>query len=54
VARRFLKATGFVTMAERDLDPAPGSLVFHPTRGPVPVDDFRQWWSIGFRCVVRA
>jgi formylglycine-generating enzyme required for sulfatase activity len=41
----FVKATGYVTVAERDLDPAPGSLVFHPTRGPVPLDDFRQWWA---------
>ena len=45
--RRFIKAAGHVTMAERPLDPAdypdadpallvPGSLVFHRTRGPVP------------------
>src|SRR3954451_270353 len=44
--RRFVKATGYVTVAERPLDPAdypdaypdllvPGSLVFSPTRGPV-------------------
>ena len=44
--RRFVKATGHVTMAERPIDPAdfpdadpellvPGSLVFRPTRGPV-------------------
>ena len=31
--RRFVRATGWVTVAERDLDPAPGSLVFHPTAG---------------------
>ena len=43
--RRFVRATGWVTVAERDLDPAPGSLVFHPTPGPVRLDDFRQWWS---------
>jgi sulfatase modifying factor 1 len=43
--RRFVRDTGYVTVAERDLDPAPGSLVFHPTQGPVPLDDFRQWWS---------
>jgi sulfatase modifying factor 1 len=53
--RRFVKATGYVTMAERPLDPAdypdadptllvPGSLVFHGTRGPVRLDDYRQWW----------
>ena len=54
--RRFVKATGHVTLAERapeaaeypDADPAllvPGSLVFHRTRGPVPLDDVRSWWS---------
>src|ERR1700720_736316 len=46
--RRFAEATGYVTIAERaldpsyypDLDPAmlvPGSLVFHKTVGPVPL-----------------
>jgi formylglycine-generating enzyme required for sulfatase activity len=54
--RRFVKATGYVTMAERPLDPAdypdavpellvPGSLVFQGTRGPVPLDDYRRWWA---------
>ena len=54
--RRFVKATGYVTVAERPLDPAlypdadpeqlsPGSLVFRPTRGPVPLDDYRAWWA---------
>jgi sulfatase modifying factor 1 len=53
--RRFVKATGHVTVAERPLDPAdypeadpallvPGSLVFHRTRGPVNLDDYRNWW----------
>ena len=53
--RRFVKATGYVTLAERPLDPAdypdadpsmlvPGSLVFQRTRGPVPLDDYRNWW----------
>jgi formylglycine-generating enzyme len=53
--RRFVKATGYVTVAERPLDPAqypdadpdllqPGSLVFFPTRGPVPLNDVSQWW----------
>ncbi len=54
--RRFVKATGYVTTAEKppdaqdypDADPAllvPGSLVFTPTDGPVPLDDYLQWWS---------
>ena len=53
--RRFVKATGYVTVAERPLDPAqypdadpdllrPGSLVFYPTRGPVPLTDVSRWW----------
>ena len=44
--RRFVKDTGYVTLAERPLDPelypdadpkllVPGALVFRPTRGPV-------------------
>ena len=35
--RRFVKATEYVTMAERQLDPdtPSGALVFRPTRGPV-------------------
>lgn len=54
--RRFVKATGYVTTAEKppdpqdypDADPAllvPGSLVFTPTDGPVPLDDYLRWWS---------
>jgi formylglycine-generating enzyme len=54
--RRFVKATGYVTVAERPLDPAdypgadpdalvPGALVFRPSRGPVDLRDFRNWWS---------
>jgi formylglycine-generating enzyme len=53
--RRFVRATKYVTVAERPLDPAaypgadpallvPGSLVFRPTDGPVPLDDNRLWW----------
>ena len=53
--RRFVKATGYVTVAERALDPAeypdaepellvPGSLVFRKTHGPVDLDDYRNWW----------
>src|SRR5919201_5982158 len=54
--RRFVKATGYVTVAERALDPGdypdadpdalvPGSLVFKPSRGPVDLRDFRNWWA---------
>jgi formylglycine-generating enzyme len=54
--RRFVKATGYVTVAERPLDPVqypdvepealvPGSLVFRPTRGPVDLRDVRNWWT---------
>ena len=53
--RRFVKATGYVTVAERPLDPAqypgadpdllrPGSLVFRATAGPVDLRDVSQWW----------
>src|SRR6476660_3452334 len=53
--RRFVKATGYVTVTERPLDPAlypdadpsllvPGGLVFHRTRGPVDLHDFHNWW----------
>jgi len=53
--RRFVRETGYVTVAERPLDPArypgadpallvPGSLVFYPTSGPVDLDDFARWW----------
>jgi formylglycine-generating enzyme required for sulfatase activity len=53
--RRFVTATGHVTVAERppdptdfrDADPADlvaGSLVFRPTSGPVPLDDWTRWW----------
>ena len=54
--RRFVKATGHVTVAERPLDPddypdadpellVPGALVFQPSRGPVDLRDFRNWWD---------
>jgi len=54
--RRFIKATGHVTLAERPLDPdefpdadpsllKPGSLVFRPARGPVDLADHRNWWE---------
>ena len=52
----FVDDTGYLTVAERPLDPAlypgvaeqdllPGALVFRPTRGPVNLDDWRQWWD---------
>lgn len=54
----FVEATGYVTVAERPLDPAdfpgadpaelvPGGLVFTPTAGPVDLRDWRQWWRWG-------
>jgi formylglycine-generating enzyme len=54
--RRFAKATGYVTVAERPLDPSqfpgadpellvPGSLVFNRTAGPVDLRDVSNWWS---------
>jgi sulfatase modifying factor 1 len=54
--RRFVKATGYVTLAEHppdadefpDADPellVPGSLVFHKTAGAVDLRDVANWWS---------
>ena len=54
----FVDETGYVTVAERPLDPAdfpgadpadlvPGALVFTPTAGPVDLRDWRQWWRWG-------
>ena len=51
---RFVAATGYVTVAERPppqypgtavQDLVPGSLVFHSTSDPVPLDDSSQWWA---------
>ena len=53
---RFVAATGYVTVAERQLDPrdfpgappeklVPGSLVFTPPVGRVSLDDPLVWWS---------
>jgi sulfatase modifying factor 1 len=53
---KFVRTTGYVTVAERPLNPAeypgappeslvPGALVFHMTSGPVDLRDFSQWWS---------
>ncbi|MBA8958434.1 formylglycine-generating enzyme required for sulfatase activity [Rhodococcus percolatus] len=52
----FVRDTGYVTVAERPLDPAdfpgapaenlqPGSMVFTPTRGPVDLRHLSQWWT---------
>ncbi|MBV8928879.1 MAG: formylglycine-generating enzyme family protein [Mycobacteriaceae bacterium] len=52
----FVSATGYVTIAERELDPSlypgaapgdlvPGGLVFRPTTGAVDLRDWRQWWD---------
>lgn len=51
----FVADTGYVTVAERELDPeqfpgadpadlVPGSMVFTPTAGAVDLRDWRQWW----------
>ena len=51
----FVAATGYITVAERPLDPAmypgakpenlqPGSLVFTGSEGPVDMRDYRNWW----------
>lgn len=52
----FVRATGYVTVAEQPLDPAlypganpddlvPGAMVFRPTARPVDLRDWRQWWD---------
>ena len=54
--RRFVRETGHVTVAERPLDAAdypeadpallvPGGLVFQRSRGPVPLDNYHNWWA---------
>lgn len=53
---RFVEATGYVTVAERPIDPAkypgvppenlePGSIVFTPPKTAVPLDDHLRWWQ---------
>jgi formylglycine-generating enzyme required for sulfatase activity len=57
--RRFVKATGHVTVAEREPDPKDypgalpemlkaGSLVFTPPDYPVDLRDWSQWWAFTF------
>jgi formylglycine-generating enzyme required for sulfatase activity len=52
----FVTATGYVTVAERPVDPesfpgappenlVPGSLVFHRTAGPVDLRHINLWWT---------
>jgi formylglycine-generating enzyme len=52
----FVRATGYVTVAERSLDPRefpgvdperlrPGSIVFSPPTQPVGLDDPLGWWA---------
>ena len=52
----FVEETGYLTVAERPLDPAdfpgaprenlvPGSLVFKRTEGPVDLRHLNQWWA---------
>jgi formylglycine-generating enzyme len=52
---RFVQATGYITIAERELNPAdypgappenlvPGALVFQRSQGPVDLTDYRNWW----------
>ncbi|MCK9563168.1 MAG: formylglycine-generating enzyme family protein [Bacteroidales bacterium] len=52
----FVRATGYITLAERPLDPAdfpgadeallvPGSIVFDPPSHPVGLGNELQWWS---------
>ncbi len=53
---KFVDATGYVTVAERPLDPAdfpgaspellvPGAVVFAPPASAVPLDSNLRWWS---------
>src|ERR1700742_4102549 len=52
---RFVAETGYVTVAERPLNPAdypgapaenlvPGSMVFHKTKGRVDLRNYANWW----------
>jgi len=54
--RRFVRETGYTTVAERPLEAAdypdadpellvPGSVVFRKTTGPVELNDVRNWWE---------
>jgi len=52
---KFVNETGYVTVAERPLDPVdyptvdpallvPGALIFQKTKGPVNLNDYHNWW----------
>src|SRR5260370_8872231 len=52
---RFVAEAGYLTVAERPLNPAdfpgapvenlvPGSMVFHRTKGPVDLRNYANWW----------
>jgi formylglycine-generating enzyme required for sulfatase activity len=52
----FVEATGYVTLAERELNPAdfpdappenlvPGSMVFRKSSGPVDLRNYGNWWA---------
>jgi sulfatase modifying factor 1 len=52
----FVKATGYQTVADREIKPGdfpgadptkhfPGSAIFSPPEGDVPLDDHYQWWK---------
>ena len=54
--RKFVKDTGYVTVAERPLDPkdypnadpkllVPGALVFQKSNRPVNLNDYHNWWA---------
>jgi formylglycine-generating enzyme required for sulfatase activity len=54
--RRFIKASGYITVAERAASTAdypgarpemlaPGSIIFRPTPGPVPLGHHERWWA---------
>ena len=53
---QFIAATGYVTVAERPLDPkdfpgaplenlVPGSMLFHKTSGAVDLKNYTHWWA---------
>jgi sulfatase modifying factor 1 len=52
---KFVNETGYITVAERPLDPKeyptvdpknliPGALVFQKSKGPVNLNDYHNWW----------